>query len=922
MNSTPTSVPSTEKTATGSDSSNTTAEKLLVLDGHSLAFRGFYALPADKFSTSSGQTTNAIYGFVSMLINLLKEEQPTHILCAFDESGPTFRSEAFSEYKAHRPPTPPEFSGQVDSIRRILEAMNITCFSRAHYEADDIIASSVTQASQQNMASYIVTGDRDSLQLVTDNITVLYPKKGTSDMVRYTPSAVEEKYGLTPQQYLDFAALRGDPSDNLPSVPKVGEKTATKWIQEYGSLEELVAHADELTGQVGQSFREHIDQVLNNQQLTRLVTDVSLPFSIDDLQVKNWDVNTLQQIFDELEFSTLRQRLFQLTEHTESADTQVLEDTLTYTVATVEPGRLQAWLQEHATSDQGTQAASLEIIGDTSVAHAKVDAVVIATHNSTVWTGILADLSEEDTVALAAWLENENIVKNVFHSKGIAHALHQSGFTLRGVRMDIELAAYILRPGQRKVTIDDLLLRYAQIRIDASTPENTSSQQALFDTVEDNHTQAQMHAVAINHLTQIFVTELAAIEGTELLNTVELPVSQTLYEMEHAGIAVDSDYLEELGKQFAGAADSAAENAYQHIREPINLNSPKQLQTVLFDELGMPKTKKIKTGYTTDADALVGLYEKTSHPFLQYLLEHRDAQKLKTTVEGLIKSVADDGRIHTTFQQTVTATGRLSSTDPNLQNIPVRTHAGKMIRSAFVVGKDYETLMTADYSQIEMRLMAHLCHDEGLIYAFNAGEDLHSYVGAQTFGVPIEEITPEMRRRVKAMSYGLSYGLSAYGLAQQLKISPREAEEHMSRYFDRFGKVRDYLQHVVTDARNKGYTETMYGRRRYLPDLNSTHRTRREIAERAALNAPIQGSAADLIKIAMINVHRAFITQKLRSRLLLQIHDELIVEVAPGEKEQVTQILTHEMKTADQLAVPLEISCGYGASWNEAEHDN
>ncbi|MCV7103849.1 DNA polymerase I, partial [Mycobacterium palustre] len=533
-----------------------------------------------------------------------------------------------------------------------------------------------------------------------------------------------------------------------------------------------------------------------------------------------------------------------------------------------------------------------------------------------------ATLTPEDDAALAQWLADPAKPKALHEAKLAMHDVAGRGWTLNGVTSDTALAAYLVRPGQRSFTLDDLSLRYLRRELRAESPEQ--QQLSLLDDMEGVDEQAVqtliLRARAVVDLADALDAELQRIDSSALLVEMELPVQQALANMESAGIAVDLQRLSELQSQFADQIRDAAEAAYAVIGKQINLGSPKQLQVVLFDELGMPKTKRTKTGYTTDADALQSLFDKTGHPFLQHLLAHRDVTRLKVTVDGLLNSVAPDGRIHTTFNQTIAATGRLSSTEPNLQNIPIRTEEGRQIRDAFVVGDGYAELMTADYSQIEMRIMAHLSRDEGLIEAFNTGEDLHSFVASRAFGVPIEEVTPELRRRVKAMSYGLAYGLSAYGLAAQLKISTEEAKDQMDQYFARFGGVRDYLMAVVEQARKDGYTSTVFGRRRYLPELDSSNRQVREAAERAALNAPIQGSAADIIKVAMIEVDKALKEAKLASRMLLQVHDELLFEIAPGERERVEALAREKMGGAYPLDVPLEVSVGYGRSWDAAAH--
>ncbi|WP_099225536.1 DNA polymerase I [Mycobacterium persicum] len=887
----------------------------MLLDGNSLAFRAFYALPAENFKTRGGLTTNAVYGFTAMLINLLRDEAPTHIAAAFDVSRQTFRSERYPEYKANRSSTPDEFHGQIDITKEVLGALGITVLAEPGFEADDIIATLASQAEKEGYRVLVVTGDRDSLQLVSDDVTVLYPRKGVSELTRFTPDAVVEKYGLTPAQYPDFAALRGDPSDNLPGIPGVGEKTATKWIAEYGSLQGLVDNVDSVRGKVGDALRANLASVVRNRELTDLVRDVPLAQTPDTLRLQPWDRDHIHRLFDDLEFRVLRDRLFD----TLVAAEPEVEEGFDIRGGALEPGTVAKWLAEHASDGR---RSGLTVVG-THLPHGG-DATALAIAAADGEGGYLdtATVTPDDDAALAAWLADPAKSKALHEAKMAIHDLAGRGWTLKGVTSDTALAAYLVRPGQRSFTLDDLSLRYLRRELRAETPEQ--QQLSLLDDIDGVDDQAVqttiLRARAVVDLAEALDAELARIDSTALLAEMELPVQRVLAEMERAGIAVDLPMLAELQSQFADQIRDAAEAAYAVIGKQINLGSPKQLQVVLFDELGMPKTKRTKTGYTTDADALQGLFDKTGHPFLQHLLAHRDVTRLKVTVDGLLNSVAADGRIHTTFNQTIAATGRLSSTEPNLQNIPIRTDAGRQIRDAFVVGAGYSELMTADYSQIEMRIMAHLSRDAGLIEAFNTGEDLHSFVASRAFGVPIDEVTADLRRRVKAMSYGLAYGLSAYGLSTQLKISTEEAKVQMDQYFARFGGVRDYLQAVVEQARKDGYTSTVLGRRRYLPELDSSNRQVREAAERAALNAPIQGSAADIIKVAMIEVDKALTEAGLASRMLLQVHDELLFEIAPGERDRVEALVREKMGGAYPLDVPLEVSVGYGRSWDAAAH--
>jgi DNA polymerase-1 len=892
--------------------------RLLLLDGHSLAYRAFFALPVENFSTTTGQPTNAVYGFTSMLINVLRDEQPTHIGVAFDVGRQTFRSEIYAEYKANRSESPTDFRGQVSLIQEVLGALHIPVVTAEGFEADDVIATLTVQAVEQGMDVLICTGDRDALQLVNEHVTVLYPRKGVSDLTRFTPEEVEARYGLTPAQYPDFAALRGDPSDNLPSIPSVGEKTAAKWVREYGSLDALVDQVDTVKGKVGDKLREHLSSVLQNRRLTELDRAVSLPVGPADLAAQAWDRNEVHTLFDNLQFRVLRERLFATLT---SAEPEV-EGGFDVAEDDIPAGTLGAWLDAHAR----TGRTGLIFRGSWGRGTGELTGLALAAaddHAAFVELGPSLDPADEQ--ALAAWLADPDRPKVVHEVKGPLLAIWARGWDLAGVVSDTALAAYLAQPGQRSFDLADLAVRYLRRELkDAAAEEAQLTLDGLGPSEEDVAREAAhadvLKAVAVNDLSDALETVLGSRGGDRLLGEMELPLSRVLAAMEARGIAVDLDFLHELQREFADGVAGAAAECYAVIGREVNLGSPKQLQAVLFDELGLPKTKKIKSGYTTDADALTNLLAQTGHPFLEHLLRHRDVTRLRTVIDGLIPMVDDVSRIHTTFQQTIAATGRLSSTDPNLQNIPIRSAEGRRIRQAFVVGSGFESLMTADYSQIEMRIMAHLSGDEGLIEAFTSGEDLHSFVASRAFNIPIEQVDPEMRRRIKAMSYGLAYGLSAYGLAQQLRISPEEAREQMHAYFERFGGIRDYLDGVVDEARQTGFTETTLGRRRYLPDLTSDNRQRREMAERMALNAPIQGSAADVIKVAMLRVERAIAADGLASRMLLQVHDELVLEVAPGEREALEALVRREMAGAAQLSVPLEVSVGFGNSWDAAAH--
>ncbi|MGW6978551.1 DNA polymerase I [Streptomyces sp. NPDC054932] len=885
------------------------------MDGHSLAYRAFFALPAENFTTATGQPTNAIYGFASMLANTLRDEAPTHFAVAFDVSRKTWRSTEFPEYKANRSKTPDEFKGQVELIGELLDAMHVPRFAVDGFEADDVIATLATQAEAAGFDVLIVTGDRDSFQLVSEHTTVLYPTKGVSELTRFTPEKVVEKYGLTPQQYPDFAALRGDPSDNLPGIPGVGEKTAAKWITQFGSFAELVERADEVKGKAGQNFRDHLEAVKLNRVLTEMVKDVELPKAPADLVRAPYDRSAMLGVLDVLEIrnASLRERLL-------AVDPGAAEEEAAAPVAAgveldgsvLGAGELAPWLEAHGGAPLGVATVDSWALGQGNIS----EIALASAGGAAAWFEPSA-LDEADEQAFAAWAADPAKPKVVHNAKGLMRVFPEHGWTLAGATMDTALAAYLVKPGRRSFALDVLSNEYLHRELAPAAADG----QLAFGADETAEAEALMaQARAVLDLGDAFTGKLAEVGAVELLHDMELPTSELLARMERAGIAADRDHLEAMEQQFAGAVQQAVKEAHATVGHEFNLGSPKQLQEVFFGELDLPKTKKTKTGYTTDADALAWLATQTDHELPVIMLRHREQAKLRVTVEGLVKTIAADGRVHTSFSQTVAATGRLSSTDPNLQNVPVRTDEGRAIRRGFVVGEGFEALMTADYSQIELRVMAHLSEDEGLIEAFATGEDLHTTVASQVFGVERDQVDAEMRRKIKAMSYGLAYGLSAFGLAQQLNIEPAEARGLMETFFERFGGVRDYLQRVVEEARATGYTATIFGRRRYLPDLGSDNRQRREAAERMALNAPIQGTAADIVKVAMLRVDKAIAEAGLRSRMLLQVHDEIVLELAPGEREQVEELVRREMGAAVELRAPLDVSVGVGPDWESAAH--
>ena len=883
--------------------------RLLLIDGHSMAYRAFYALPAENFNTTSGQPTNAVYGFTAMLINLLREYDPTHIGVAFDVSRRSFRTELFPDYKANRSKSPDEFKGQVELIKEVLDAMAIRRVEKEGYEADDLLATLATEATVAGFATEIVTGDRDSFALVSPHVTVLYPKKGVSDLAVMTEDAIEVKYKLSPSQYPDFAALRGDPSDNLPGIPGVGEKTAQKWISEYGSLSALVDRADTVTGKVGVSLRENLSQVLVNRRITELVRDVPLDLSVKDLDRRTFSLSEIDQLFDTLQFSALRTRVAALPGAVQPGPSESASDPFVAIPAEIDRMVFPEAVLPDLESLDGPIAIAIQ--GEFAYGSGSVSALAVCSSHQ---IHVVHSSTAQQSASLLKWLSTCVNPITLHDGKTTLWALATAEIDISQfkINMDTALAGYLIDPGQRSYGLTDLVQR--ELGRSLAEPEDQLSMFGENDSVA-NLVQS---ATLIWELGRVLSLKLAESKLAPLLFDMEIPTEVALAQMEHVGIAVDSHGLGLLSTQFGEQMHLAESASFELVGHQFNLASPKQLQEVLFSERGLPKTKKIKTGFTTDAEALNSLYAQTNDPLLKHLLGWREDSKLRQTVEGLIPLVDGQGRIHTTFRQTVAATGRLSSMDPNLQNIPVRTQAGRRIRAAFVVGKGFECLLTADYSQIELRIMAHLSKDEALVEAFNSGEDLHESVARKVFDVT--DVTPDLRRQIKAMSYGLAYGLSPYGLAAQLDISTEDAKIMMEDYFRRFGGIRAYLAEVVEVARGKLYTETMYGRRRMLPDLVSENRQRREIAERMALNAPIQGSAADIVKIAMLKVDQALRDARFQSRLLLQVHDELVLEVAKGEREAVTQLVSEQMRSAAQLLVPLDVNVGTGPNWDAAAH--
>jgi DNA polymerase-1 len=885
----------------------------MLIDGHSLAFRAFYALNPSNFKTPDGQHTNAVHGFISMLLNLLEGEKPSHLAVAFDISGPSFRASEYPEYKGNRGETPVEFYGQTELLEDAMQSMNITTLTKKDYEADDILASLADQASAAGFKVLVVSGDRDTFQLISDDTTILYPVKGVMNLARMNDAAVVERYGIHAKQYPDLAALVGETSDNLPGIPGVGPKTAAKWLQQHGDLKTILDNAADVPGKVGESLREHSELAIRNRRLNHLVRDLDMGVDFESLRLTAVDENQVRAAFAKMHFKTLTERVLRL-RGTSGSQTSGLATAPASTSTAKGPENVPVVVAKQLEIPESKDLAEADLVKWLS------EQIVVGLEVEESDNGLLFGFASSDsriflsgkhTSALADWLVDSSKNKVLFDYKGTKRLLMEHGLDIEGVSEDALLLAYLLNPVRRNFYVDDIVEEYLGIAVARSDPNQLIPEQNI-----DPSLDAWLALV----LTPVMSAQVIAQNQESVYRQIELPSSRSLALMESRGVSIDVKLLQDLFDTLSKEVAQIADQAFKIIGKEINLASPKQLQVVLFEDLGMKGTKSLKTGFSTNAAALNELFEQTSHPFLEKLLAHRDSTKLKQMVETLLKAVEDDSKIHTTYVQTGTSTGRLSSENPNLQNIPIRNPRGAQIRDAFIASKGFESIITADYSQIEMRIMAHLSEDPGLIEAFNAGEDLHRFVGSRIFGVKPADVTSEMRAQVKAMSYGLVYGLSEYGLARQLGLSNADAKQLMKDYFERFGGVRKYLAKVVEDAKAVGYTTTYHGRRRPFDDLNSSIFQVRENARRAALNAPIQGTAADIMKLAMNQVQDAIEQKGMLSRMLLQVHDELVFEVHPGEAKALQELVLDKMSNVVKLSVPLDVQIGTGRSWDKAAH--
>ena len=881
---------------------------LLLIDGHSLAFRAFYALNAESFRAPDGQYTNAVHGFLSMLLSLLERERPSHLLVAFDTSRESFRTREYPAYKATRSETPPEFVGQTELLYEVLGAMNIRSLGIPDFEADDILATASHLASLEGYRVLVVSGDRDTFQLIGPDVTILYPIKGVLNLARMDDAAVVAKYGVHANQYPDLAALVGETSDNLVGVPGVGPKTAAKWVSEYGSLTVLLEKSSEITGKVGESLRTHAHAALRNRRLNELRRDVPLDFQFEELKLRAVDEAKVRDLFARLGFRSLLTNVLKLRGSNGSQVAREERDT---------GSALSKDAASPANTNSSFSPAEIPTLA-APVSAAEIDARFLDSHfayaeleeASLVGLGFSGDKRSnwngDDPVKMLQAISGHAL--RAWDTKVIHRAILAAGSQPAAPEDDGLLACYLVNPVERDYSVANLASQNLGIEL----PETEAT--LMSDT------DPSLFAWAGDQLLNQARKELGDSGQNGIYRDIELPLVPVLADMEHTGIAIDSSDLRQQIAELDSAVNEIAQLAYTIVGREVNLSSPKQLQTLLFDELGMPPTRTIKTGQSTNAEALADLLEQTGHPFIEQLLAHRDAVKIKQMAEGLERSIAPDGRIHTRYSQIGTATGRLSSDSPNLQNIPIKSERGAQLRRVFQSGPGFEGLLSADYSQIEMRIMAHLSDDAGLIAAYASGEDLHRFVGSRIYGVEPSAVDSTMRGKVKAMSYGLVYGLSEYGLARQLRIPRAEAKQLMADYFSRFGGVKRYLDHVVDAAKADGFTQTIMGRRRPFADLNSRVFQVREMARRAALNAPIQGTAADIMKLAMIRIAERLSADGFQSRLLLQVHDELIFEVAPDERPALTELVEEEMTGVAKLKVPLEVQVGFGRTWAEAAH--
>ncbi|MDQ3964814.1 MAG: DNA polymerase I [Actinomycetota bacterium] len=901
-----------------SKSAATRRPKLLLIDGYSLAFRAFYALPED-LATTDGTHTNAVFGFTSMLIKVLQDEKPEHIACCLDMGAPLERTEAFADYKATRTEAPETFSSQVPLIREVLKVMKIPIFELPGHEADDIIAFLAKCSEMEGVDVRIVTGDRDFFQLVNDNIHVLYNRRGISDIVDMDRAAVIERYGVPPEKYVDLKALEGDNSDNLPGVPGVGTKTAAKLVQKYGSAEAAVDHADEQTPKLAQNLAAHAAQVAINKQLTTLVQVPLEDVSLDELKLGPWDLEEIRKLFTSLEFRVLLERLMADLPDAAEGEGEAFE-VETVVAATA------ADLEQLANDLRAAGRFALDVVAISARGRPRSLAFSWG-QGRTAYVPLGSGGHDPAVVATAlrAILEDADVSKDVHGGRAALLALDAIDVGLTGLQMDTHVGTYLLDPGAPGYALEDMARKYSGRELKAvdgiERAENDTGQVALAlegDPDALDAEDASLRALAIAEVAAAVEPELKRLGMHELYLTIERPLVPVLAAMEKTGVKVDLDYLAEIGRDLEKRIAELETDCYELAGEHLNLGSPPQLRALLYEKLGLKTTRRTKTGLSTDARALQQLVDQ--HPFVPKLLEYREVAKLKNTYIDALPPLVDpdDGRVHTTYDQTVASTGRLSSTNPNLMNIPIRTDIGKQIRRAFVPEPGF-VLLSADYSQIELRVMAHLSEDSILVEVFAKGDDIHTATAARVFGVKPKDLTTKHRSTAKMINYGITYGMGVPGLAERLNVPQAEAQEVMDAYFEQFGGVADYLDEVVTRAHADGFTTTMFGRRRYLPELGSGNPRVRAIGERQALNAPMQGTAADIMKLALINVARALATSGLKTRMILTVHDELLFEVHADEQAAAAELVEREMTGVCDLKVPLAVDASFGDNWAAAK---
>ena len=891
---------------------------LMLIDGNSLTYRAFFALPTDM-ATASGQVTNAVFGFTSMLVNLLRDQKPDHLAVVFDRSEPTFRHEALSTYKGNRDATPDLLRQQMGIVREVVETLRVPVLDLVGFEADDIIATLATAAEARGDNVIIVTGDRDSYQLVHDpHIKVLYNKRGVSDYALYDEAGIFERTGVKPTDYVHYAALRGDPSDNLPGVPGVGEKTAAKLINQYGGIDGIYEHLDELTPKLRQNLAENEDKARMNIDLMTLRHDAPVTVDPDELQIGNFDLAEVRQLFDFLEFRQLFDRLVGVlgvaNDSTEAASSSVLEAERT-DVSTQKDAI--ALFAELAKSD-GPLAASGAWEGDEGRSVFEGIAIVTdASMGEVAWVGAETLAAPKVAAAAGAVFADGGRAVVAHDAKALMRGLDTCGIDLRSLALDTMIAAYLLDPAEPRYSLEPLLDRYA----DARLPQDDDQGEGQLDFGGADTSalaqRASRRALGVNALVDPLQESLVARALADLNADIEVPLVRVLARMEILGVGVDEGELRKLRDQLVARCDELRLLIWADAGEEFNVNSTVKLREILFEKLELTPQKKTKTGYSTDAATLEKLLGE--HPIIEHLLAYREVEKLRSTYgEGLLTEIAADGRIHATFNQTVARTGRLSSDAPNLHNIPVRSELGREFRKAFVPAKGY-TLLIADYNQIELRCIAHLAEDPGLIGAFESGQDIHNATAARVFGVDPTTVTIEQRSKAKMVSYGLAYGMEAFGLAQRLGVPISEAQQILDAYFVAFPAVHDYMERTIAEAREKGYTETLFGRRRQIPELASDNFRIRQAGERQAMNAGIQGLAADIFKVALIRLDRALDAGGSTSRLILQVHDEVICEVPPADLDAVTAVVLEAMSGAFDLRVPLEVNLSNGDSWAAAK---